>query len=116
MGNGRRKRGDSGNLRCSCQACLRGSKLLLSLLSVIDINRQTIPLDDASLPITQRLTTSVVPAILTVCPTQTVYGLVGCSIPNRMIEGIRSLCEIIRMQEILPTMMEEILESHAAIV
>ena len=34
---------------------------VFGLLGFIDINRQAVPLDDASLPIAQRLTTSMVP-------------------------------------------------------
>jgi hypothetical protein len=40
-------------------------------LSFIDIKRQAVPLDDASLPIAQRLTTNMVPTKLAVRPAQT---------------------------------------------
>src|ERR1700729_3226042 len=47
------------------QLC-RGSGPFSSPLGIIDVDRQAIPLDNASLPITQRLTTGIMPTILAV--------------------------------------------------
>src|SRR5882757_563521 len=41
---------------------------VFGLLGFIDVDRQATPLDDASLPIAQRLTTSLVPTKLAVRP------------------------------------------------
>jgi len=48
---------------------------LFGLLGFIDVNRQAIPLNDASLPIAQRLTAKMAPAKLAV-----LVGLEPCSI------------------------------------
>ena len=86
------------------------------LLAFVDVDRHAIPLDDASLSITQRLTTSMVPTKLAVRPAQTDHTLVRSSGLNGVIEGLCGFWKVIRVHERLPTNTLEILKSHAAVV
>src|SRR5258708_31878844 len=52
---------------------------IFGLLPLIDLNREAIPLNDASLPIPQRLTSSMVPTKPAVRPAQTHNTLVRSS-------------------------------------
>src|SRR5260370_40720031 len=113
MGNGCRKLGHSGNLRCSCKARLSGSQLVFGLFPFIDVNGQTIPLNDASLPIAQRLATSMVPTKLAVRPAQTDHTLIRSPGLNCVIESLCSFWKVGRVHERLPSTMLKILKPHA---
>src|SRR5262249_48251607 len=86
----------------------------IALLAFIDVDRQAVPLDDASLSITQWLSTDMVPTIFAVRPTYTLQVLVGVSRLNRVEAGLCSCWKIVRMQEFLPAEIEEILETTGA--
>src|SRR6266567_6012553 len=50
-----------------------GPKCLLCSFPLIDVNREAIPLNDLALGITQRFTSHMMPAILSIRATQAVY-------------------------------------------
>src|SRR5271168_333605 len=85
-------------------------------LRFIDIDRQPIPLNDAAVPIAQRLTTSMVPTEFAIRATQTDDAVVQGSSLNRVTIGPRGLGKVVRVHERLPTELLEILELHAAVV
>src|ERR1700733_1281943 len=71
-------------------------------------------MDDASVSIAQRLTASLMPTKRAVCPAQTHYTLVRSSGLNCMIESLCCFWKVIGVHDRLPTMMLEIVKSHAA--
>src|SRR5690348_17383859 len=86
------------------------------LLGFIDINRQAVPLDDASLLIAQRLATCMVPTKLAVRPTETVHNLEVSSGLNRVRNSLCSFWKVLRVEERLPTTLSEILKSRTEII
>src|ERR1700741_1414712 len=60
---------------CFRQVGLAAASRLFYLLPSTDVNTLAIPLDDASLPITQRLTANIVPTKFAVRPAETVHAL-----------------------------------------
>lgn len=86
------------------------------LLGFIDVDRQAIPLDNASLPVVQRLTTSMVPTKLAVRSTDAVHSLVRSSGLNCAMESPYSFWKVIVVQEGLPTAMLEVLQGHASVI
>jgi|RhiMetdeSRZDD1v2_1073273.scaffolds.fasta_scaffold1529647_2 hypothetical protein len=59
------------------QICFAPAQPVFGLLGFIDVDRQAVPLDDASLLISQRLATGMVPTVLAVCSAHTEHSLVG---------------------------------------
>src|ERR1700750_12978 len=82
---------------------------LLGASAFIDVDRYSIPLDDMSLLIAQRLTTNMIPTKLAVRPSQTHHILVRISSSNCVIESSCNFCIVVRMHQCLPTTMLEIL-------
>src|ERR1700722_6199641 len=89
---------------------------VFSPLPFVDVDRQAVPLDDTSLSIAQRLTTSMVPTKLAVRPAQTHHTLVRSSGLNCVIESLCGFWIVGWMHERLPTTMLKILKPHAAVV
>ena len=90
--------------------------MVFGFLYFIDVNRQTIPLDDPPLSVTQRLAASMVPTKHAVRAPQTVHSLVRTSGLNCVTEGSNCFRKIVRVYERLPTTTLKLLKSHAAIV
>src|ERR1700722_9355028 len=89
---------------------------VFSPLPFVDVDRQAVPLNDASLSIAQRLTTGMVPTKLAVRPAQTHHTLVRSSGLNCVIESLCGFWRIGRVHERFPTTMLEFLKPHAAVV
>ena len=83
------------------QLC-RGSGLFFGLLGFIDVNRQAIPLNDASLSIPQRLTSSIVPTKLAIHPAQAHHTLVRSSGLNCVIENLCGFWKVGRVARMPP--------------
>ena len=101
---------------CFRQIGFAAAKPVFSLLGVIDVNSDAIPLYDEPIPIAQGITASLVPTIFTVPPTQAMYSFVGCSGLNCVTEGLHRSWKVGRVYECLPTTMLEFLKPHAAVV
>src|SRR5260370_6109501 len=101
---------------CFRQIGFAAAKPVFSLLGVIDVNSDAIPLYDAPIPIAQGITASLVPTIFTVPPTQAMYSLVGCSGLDCVTEDLHRSWKIARVYECLPTAMLKFLKPHAAVV
>src|SRR5882757_7990114 len=89
---------------------------VFGLLGFIDINRQSVPLDDVSLSIAQRLTAALVPTIRAVRPTETEHTPIRRSGLNCVGEGSFSFRDVVRVYECQPTTMLEVLKWLAEIV
>src|SRR4029077_15598691 len=96
--------------------CFAVAQPAFALLDFIDVNRQAVPLDDASLPIAQRLTTSMVPTKLAVRPAQTHHTLVRSAGPDCVIESLLGFRKVGRGHERLPAKLLKILKPHATVV
>src|SRR6267154_2887615 len=101
---------------CFRQMGFAAAELVFGLFPFVDVNRQAIPLDDASLSIAQRLATSMVPTKRAVCPAQTHHPLVRSAGLDCVIESLGGFWIVGRVHERLPTPMLEILKPHAAVV
>ena len=104
----------TGQPLCFRQIGFAAAQPLFDLLAFIDINRQTVPLDDASLSITQWLSADMVPTIFAVHPTHALQILVRFSGLDRVKEGICSFWKVLRMQEFLPAKIKEVLNRAGA--
>ena len=82
----------------------------------MDVNSETIPLNDAPIPIAHGVTASLVPTIFTVPPTQAMYNLVGCSGRNCVTEGLHRSWKVGRVYECLPTTVLKFLKLHTTVV
>src|SRR6266852_876197 len=103
-----------GQPLCFRQIGFAAAQPLFDLLAFVDINRQTVPLDDASFSITQWLSSDMVPTIFAVHPTHTLQILVRFSGLDRVKERICSFWKVLRVQEFLPAKIEEVPNSAGA--
>jgi hypothetical protein len=101
---------------CFRQIGFAAAKPVFSLLGVIDVNSDAIPLYDEPIPIAQGITASLVPTIFTIPPTQAMYNLVGCSGLNCVTEGLYRSWKVGRVYECFPTTMLKFLKPHATVV
>src|SRR5258708_31264002 len=103
-----------GEPLCFRQIGFAAAQPLFDLLAFVDVNRQTVPLDDASLSIAQWLSTDMVPTIFAVRPTHTLQILVRFYGLDRVKERICSFWKVLRMQEFLPAEIDEVLHLAGA--
>src|SRR6476620_7138334 len=103
-----------GEPLCLRQIGFAVAQPLFDLLAFVDVNRQTVPLDDAPLSITQGFSTDMVPTIFAVHPTHTLQILVRFSGLDRVKERTCSFWKVLRVQEFFPAKIEAVLNRVGA--
>jgi hypothetical protein len=93
---------DGRQPRSLCEFDTRVAKAVFCSFSLIDVNREAIPLNDLTLRITQRFAHHLMPSVLSICTSQAAYCAVRLSSFDCPEECLRSLLQIIGMNESLP--------------
>src|SRR5262249_55095356 len=99
-----------------CQIAFTPAQLFFGLFGFIDVNSDAVPLNDASLPVAQRLTKGAVPTKLAVCATETVQSPVRGFSLECVVEGPYGFWDVVRMNSFDPAGANDFAEPRSKIV
>src|SRR5947209_18867227 len=105
MRDGRSKFSDSRNLCRSREPRLHAAQSFLHILSLIDIDQQTIPARGVAFTVAHQLTKNVKPSVCAIAPSQTVLNLVHLTGSNGMGPCAQRRVDIVRVKEIEPALL-----------